>query len=259
MSQSTSTDESTIYVTQTSDPTVVLIHGFLDDAQIWDEVAAALPWQTRAVELADVPIGLDAFAEHVVSILDHAVDGDVVLVGQSMGCQVAELASLRRPDRVTGLVLITPVPLQGVSLPPEVANTLRSCGGQQELQHGIRTQFGTHLPDGKIPKLLHSGMRPTPEQVAATFDAWSGGHSEGTAPTRVSAPIQLIVSDDDPVVSGPLLDDLILPRFPGATIVTITSSGHWPHVEQPSQVTEAICRFVKAIHALTPQASAETP
>jgi pimeloyl-ACP methyl ester carboxylesterase len=260
MSQSSWTGNSAISgVTRIEHPTVVFVHGFLDDARIWDDVVTGLPWATVTVELGDVPVGLDAFAEHVAAIVDNDVNGDVVLVGQSMGCQVAELATLLRPERITGLVLITPVPLQGVSLPEEIADTLRGCGGQQELQLGIRTQFGTHLPHDKIPQLLDSGMRPTPEQVAATFDAWSSGHSEGAAPTRVIAPIQLIVSDSDPVVSGPLLEDLILPRFPGAAIVTIASSGHWPHVEQPSQVVEAISRFVTATHSLNPPTPTETP
>ena len=253
MSQSLSTGQSaTSGVAKIDHPTVVFVHGFLDDARIWDEVVAEIPWHSVTVELGEVPVGLDTFAEHVAAVLDDDTTGDVVLVGQSMGCQVAELASLRRPARVTGLVLITPVPLQGVSLPPEVANTLRSCGGQQELQHGIRTQFGTNLPQHKMPQLLDSGMRLTPDQVAATYDAWSTGHPEGAAPTRVTAPIRIIVSDSDPVVSGPLLDDMILPRFPGATLVTVTSSGHWPHAEQPSQVIEAISGFVSAIYSLNP-------
>ena len=253
MSQSSSTgDGATPGVAKIDRPTVVLVHGFLDDARIWDEVVAELPWESMTVELGDVPVGLDTFAEHVAAIVDNDTTGDVVLVGQSMGCQVAELASLRRPARVTGLVLITPVPLQGVSLPPELANTLRSCGGQQELQHGIRTQLGTNLPQHKMSQLLDSGMRLTPDQVAATYDAWSSGHPAGAAPTRVIAPIHIIVSDSDPVVCGPLLDDLILPRFPGATLVTITSSGHWPHAEQPSQVIEAISSFVSATYALNP-------
>jgi pimeloyl-ACP methyl ester carboxylesterase len=253
MSQSSSIGESAICgMAKIGHPTIVFVHGFLDDARIWEAVAAKLPWQSLSVELGDVPVGLDSFAEHVVARLDNDVAGDVVLVGQSMGSQIAELASLLRPERVSGLVLITPVPLQGVRLPPEIANTLRSCGGQQELQHGIRTQFGTNLPNDKMPQLLDSGMRLRPDQVAATYDAWSGGHPEGAAPTRVTAPIQLIVSDCDPVVSGPLLDELILPRFPHAPLVTITSSGHWPHAEQPSQVIEAITRFVTAIYALIP-------
>jgi pimeloyl-ACP methyl ester carboxylesterase len=251
MSQSSSNGESTIYgVAKIGHPTVVFVHGFLDDARIWDEVAAELPWQSRTVELCDVPIGLDTFAEHVAAILDNDLAGDVVLVGQSMGSQIAELASLLRPERVSGLVLITPVPLQGARLPPEIAGALRTCGGQKQMQHAIRTQFGTNLPHDKMPQLLDSGMRLTPEQVAATFDAWSSGHPEGAAPTRVTAPIQIIVSDSDPVVSGPLLDDLILPRFPGAAEVTIRSSGHWPHAEQPLQVVEAISRFVSASYPL---------
>jgi len=260
MSQSSSTGESTICgVAKVGHPTLVFVHGFLDDAAVWDDVVAEIPWQNVTVDLGAAPVGLDTFAEHVVDILDDDVAGDVVLVGQSMGCQVAELATLLRPERVTGLVLVAPVPLQGVSLPAEIADALRSCGGRQDLQQGIRAQFGTHLPHDKIPKLLNSGMRPAPEQVAATFDAWSSGHPEGAVPTRVTAPIQLIVSDSDPVVSGPLLDDLILPRFPGAAIVTITSSGHWPHVERPSQVVEAISRFVTATHSLNPPTPTETP
>jgi pimeloyl-ACP methyl ester carboxylesterase len=253
MSQSSSTGRiATSGVTKVHRPTLVFVHGFLDDARVWDEVVAELPWKSLTVELGDVPVGLDAFAEHVAATLDNDTTGDVVLVGQSMGCQVAELASLRRPARVTGLVLITPVPLQGVSLPLELANRLRSCGGDQQVQHGIRTQLGTNLPQQKMPQLLDSGMRLTPGQVAATFDAWSSGHPSGAAPTRVTAPIQIIVSDSDPVVSGRLLDDQILPRFPRAPVATITSSGHWPHVEQPPQVVETISGFVTATHALNP-------
>ena len=253
MSQSPSTGQSTACgVAKTERPTVVFVHGFLDDARIWDDVIVELAWQSLTVELGDVPAGLDAFAEHVAAIVDHNTTGDIILVGQSMGSQVAELVSVRRPERVTGLVLITPVPLQGVSLPPEIAGALRTCGGQQQMQHAIRTQFATNLPQHKMAQLLDAGLRLTPAQVAATYDAWSTGHPEGAAPTRVTAPIQIIVSDGDPVVCGPLLEDLILPRFPGAALVRITSSGHWPHAEQPSQVVDAISHFVAATHALNP-------
>jgi esterase len=80
------------------------------------------------------------------------------------------LVSLARPERITGLVLITPAPLHGVSLPAELADAVRSCGGQQKLQRGIRTQFETNLPQHNLAQLLDSGMRLTSIQVAATFD-----------------------------------------------------------------------------------------
>ena len=101
MSQSLSTGQSaTAGVAKIDHPTVVFVHGFLDDARIWDQVVAELPWHSVTVELGEVPVGLDTFAEHVAAVLDDDTTGDVVLVGQSMGCQVAELASLRRPARV---------------------------------------------------------------------------------------------------------------------------------------------------------------
>ncbi|MEV6175214.1 alpha/beta hydrolase [Streptomyces sp. NPDC051954] len=246
MSQSTSTDENTTTaVVDAGQPTIVFVHGFLDDGHVWGEVAAALPWPSVSVELGNVPaVSLDGFADHVTAVVDDDVTGDVVLVGQSMGTQVAELVSGRRPERITGLVLIAPVPLQGVSLPSEMADMLRSCGGQPQVQRGIRAQLSVDLPEHKMLRLLDSGLRLTPSQVAATYDAWSGGHPVGSEPTRVPAPIRIVVADGDPVVSGPLLDDLVLPRFPGVPVARIASSGHWPHVEQPARVAEVISGFV---------------
>jgi pimeloyl-ACP methyl ester carboxylesterase len=253
MSQSRSTGGRPVSGVDAGEPVIVFVHGFLDDGRTWNEVAAGLPWASVAVELDEVPVcTLEAFAEHVTAVVANEVAGDVVLVGQSMGCQVAELVSLRRPERVTGLVLIAPVPLGGVSLPSEMADALRGCGGQRELQRGIRTQLAANLSEYKMRQLLDSGMYLTPAQVAETFDAWSGGHPEGARPTRVKAPIQLVVADSDPVVSGQLLDDLIRPRFPGAPLAEIASSGHWPHVEQPGQVVQAISRFVAASRPRSP-------
>jgi pimeloyl-ACP methyl ester carboxylesterase len=246
MSQSSSSGEhNSSHVGEVGQPTIVLIHGFLDDGHAWDEVAAQIPWATVPVELGEGDaFTLEGFAEHVTAIIDNDVRGDVVLVGQSMGGQVAELVSVRRPDRIAGLTLITPVPLQGIALPPEMADMLRGCGEQLETQRAIRAQLSAKLSERQLQQLLESGMRLKADQVAAAFDAWSGGHPEGAKPTRVSAPIQIIGADSDPVITAQLLDELIMPRFPGASLVTITSSGHWPHVEQPTQVVEAVSRFV---------------
>ncbi|QIZ01119.1 alpha/beta fold hydrolase [Streptomyces sp. S1D4-11] len=251
MNQSSSIGESaTSGAGGVGQPTIVLVHGFLDDGHTWSEVAAGLPWASVPVELGDASaFTLEAFAEHVIAIVDNDVTGEVILVGQSMGSQVAELVSVRRPERVAGLVLMTPVPLQGVSLPSEMSEALRGCGGQRQLQRGLRTQLSAHLPEQKMLQLLDSGMRLSAAQVAETFDAWSGGHPEGAGPTRARGPIQIIAADNDPFVSSQLLDDLIMPRFPGASLVRIESSGHWPHVEQPAQVAEAISRFVaESVH-----------
>ena len=50
MSQSSSSGANAISGVVTTDQTVVLVHGLLDDARIWDEVAAELAWQSKPVD-----------------------------------------------------------------------------------------------------------------------------------------------------------------------------------------------------------------
>ena len=68
-----------------------------------------------------------------LAILDQLTEGPVVLVGSSMGGWLACLATLARPGRVNGLVLIAPATdfterLLRPSLPPEAAAALERDG-----------------------------------------------------------------------------------------------------------------------------------
>ncbi|MCC2975131.1 alpha/beta hydrolase [Sphingomonas sp. PL-96] len=53
---------------------------------------------------------LALWRDDALAILDHAVEGPVVLVGSSMGGWIMLLAARDRPDRVVGLVGIAPAP-----------------------------------------------------------------------------------------------------------------------------------------------------
>ena len=55
----------------------------------------------------------------------EGIDGPVIVVGQSLGTQVAELVAAQHSDQVRGLVLLTPVPLGGTQLPDEVVAPFR--------------------------------------------------------------------------------------------------------------------------------------
>ena len=109
-------------MTQRGAPTTVFVHGFLDDAAVWRHVveARSRPTPVALVDLAGMsgrPDGPGSFtlarwADDVVRTIDDVV-GPVVLVGQSLGAQVAELAAVQRPDCIVGMALLTPVPLAG--------------------------------------------------------------------------------------------------------------------------------------------------
>src|ERR1700757_3631585 len=124
-------------------PTVLLIHGFLDDASVWDglvdslggEVAALrydLPgFGTRSGSVAEArTVTLESLAAEASDIVT-GIEGPVIVVGQSLGTQVAELVAAQHPDHVRGLVLLTPVPLGGTQLPDKVIAPFSALGGDR--------------------------------------------------------------------------------------------------------------------------------
>ena len=127
---------------QPRNPLVGLIHGYLDDPTVWGEVAEAL--EGEGIRTIAPVIGrdtgeltLDTFADRVTEVTTTALAAEdvegVVLVGHSMGAQVAELAARNIGDAVRALVLLTPIPLEGLALPDEVAGPLRGCAGSTEI------------------------------------------------------------------------------------------------------------------------------
>ena len=105
-------------------PTLLFIHGFLDDATVWDGVIASLAdkvntarydlpgFGARSTAVADPnQLSLQSLAAEAGEVLNDT-DTRVIVVGQSLGTQIAELVAAKHADRVDGLVLLTPVPLR---------------------------------------------------------------------------------------------------------------------------------------------------
>lgn len=96
-------------------PWVVLLHGFLESTEIWDDFAlflekdfsvlmVDLPGHGRSGVIQDIHT-MELMAESVLAVTDHLGIKEFVLCGHSMGGYVSlELAAIR-PERIKGLVL----------------------------------------------------------------------------------------------------------------------------------------------------------
>ena len=235
-------------------PTLLFIHGFLDDATVWDGVIASLAGKVntarydlpgfgaRSTAVADPnQLSLQSLAAEAGEILNDT-DTRVIVVGQSLGTQIAELVAAKHADRVDGLVLLTPVPLGGTRLPDEALTPFRALGGDLDAQRSARSQLSPALAEDQLDRLIGSGAPALPDVVARYVDIWNNGVSEAPVISEYTGPVLVIRGGADGFVTKQLVDTIVL-RFPGAREKAVDRGGHWLHVEQPDAVAEMLLEF----------------
>ncbi|MGF6507708.1 alpha/beta fold hydrolase [Paraburkholderia sp. 32] len=234
---------------------IVFIHGFLDNRAVWSPLIEHLGSEQHvhytldlrgagALRAAGGPYTLAQAVADVLHLIDGHQMARVVLVGHSMGAQIAELVAMKLRQRVAALVLLTPVPLAGSQLPPEAASFLRTSGGDPAAQREIRSQFSRNLPEREIDRLVHEDVLMGVDAVEGYFDAFSGGDPLGDAPCSYAGPTLIVGAHEDPVVPFDAVEEMARARFPTARLERIWRSGHWPHLEQPGDSAAAIGGFL---------------
>jgi pimeloyl-ACP methyl ester carboxylesterase len=235
-------------------PALVFIHGFLDGADAWCDLARGLGDRAADALRVDLPgmgaragepgpYSLDRFAADITTQV-RKLSRPVVLVGHSMGAQIAELVAQRLDAQVRGLVLLTPVPLRGTGLPDDAMRTFHALGGNRAAQRELRRNLSVKLDDGQLERLGQLGDRVDAAAVGIFADLWNNGHPSGAEPARYRGPVLIIRGGGDAFVTAELISSGVMPRFEAPSVVSIERAGHWPHVEQPNEVARIVGAFL---------------
>jgi pimeloyl-ACP methyl ester carboxylesterase len=244
-------------------PTVLLIHGFLDDASVWDGLVESLAGEVGAVRY-DLPgfgtrsgsvdeaslVTLESLATEAADVI-AGIDGPLIVVGQSLGTQVAELVAAQHPDRVRGLVLFTPVPLEGTRLPDEVVAPFRALGGDRDSQRSLRRELSPHLSEEQLDRLTGIGAPVAREVTAHYVDVWNKGISDAPPISAYRGPVMIVRGGADGFVTEQLVD-AISPRFVQPEVKVVDKGGHWVHAECAGTVATMILDFIDAIEEVAP-------
>ena len=239
-------------------PTVLFIHGFLDDHAVWDSVIASLENDVNTVSY-DLPgfgsradavgdpgdLSLRSLATEAGEIL-RGIDTPVIVVGQSMGTQVAELVAAAHAEQVVGLVLLTPVPLAGTRLPAPDVEPFRTPADNVVAQRAARSQLSPQLDENQLDRLVQAGVPASPGVVARYVDVWNDGVEDAPLVSEYPGPVLIIRGGADAFVTERLVDTIV-PRFPDARQAAVDGGGHWLHVEYPNEVATLIREFTEAV------------
>src|SRR5262249_31357686 len=121
----------------------------------------------------------------------------VVLVGHSMGAQVAELVGVQYADLVEGLVLGAPGPLAAGRAPPEIVAPFKAVAGDFAAQRELRRSLSYEMQPADLDRLAQLGLGVAPD-VSKLVDVWNSGHPDGETASRYTGRVLLIRGASDP-------------------------------------------------------------
>jgi pimeloyl-ACP methyl ester carboxylesterase len=252
---------------------VLLLHGLASNLTRWSEfVERTTLAEERDVVRVDLRghgdsptrgrIGLERWSDDLLALLDAEGASRAVLVGHSLGAQVALACAARAPNRVAALVLIDPVfrsALRGrwkwlARAAPLFAAAAAVVRGLNAL--GLRRRRIPPLDLRALDELARASLG-SPDAEAEFIRRYSSTRADlrtfrsahylqelvemfrpVAAPESIAAPALVLLS------TGATFADLgtmqaIAARFPRGEVQTIACH-HWPLTERPDQVRSAI-------------------
>ncbi len=249
-------------------PAVVLLHGFGSSLDTWDAWAARLSERYRVIRF-DLPgfglTGTDPTGDYsdrraveiVVAVLDRLGIARATLIGNSMGGKIAWKAAAAYPDRVEGLVLISPdgfaSPGFAYGVPAKVPPLLR-------------------LLPYTLPKaMLRANLAPAYGDPARLTDTivtryWDMMRAPGVRRALIDRVPQTVLENPEPALRRIVIPVLILwGRKDGmipyrnaadyqrdlrsAQLVSFAELGHVPQEEDPDRALEPVLTYLAARRA----------
>ncbi|HWL45205.1 MAG TPA: alpha/beta fold hydrolase [Ilumatobacter sp.] len=239
---------------------VVFVHGFSVDHAMWDAEVAALARRATTVRYdlrgfgrsGEPHPGYD-HVDDLVGLLDRLGLDQAVVVGLSLGANVALALVVQRPERVRGVVLASPG-LPGRAWPTPRPPDLALAHARA---HGVESarRFWRDLP-------LFDSTRARPAAFAQLgmmldrFPAhqWAPGPQSRALPAlaelleQVRRPVTVVSGEHDDDGYLEIAAELAA-RIPGVRRVDIAAAGHFVNLDEPDAFNEVVAGVLDALDA----------
>ena len=248
---------------------VVFVHGHPFDQSMWDAQVEALSWKYRAITLdlrgygaSEVPdveattleaTTLETMARDVCGLLDHLRVERAVVVGLSMGGQVAMAFADLFPERLAGLVLAATFP---------EADTPEGAAARRAMAERF-VQEGSVLPGGEMmPKLLAAAsVKRDPQLAVKVFTMIANAPPAGAAAALrgralrkdylstlrgVRVPALIVAGTEDQYSSVEKARQM-QEAIPGARLEVFEGVGHLPNLEDADRFNAVLHEFLAGV------------
>ncbi len=250
-----------------SKPTVIFIHGVLNDHSVWDAVLSPLATSMLgginaiAIDLpghghstGQAPATVEEAADTLLAMLDASGIARAALVGHSFGSLIALEAAARAPGRVTHVGLLgtaSPMRVSPVLLEASVNDPMAAIDMVNNFSF---SQKPPPPPDLMQHVFAQSQQKPNESTPAASTNIFHTGlnacnsyQNATSAITKVTAPLLFIVGDKDkmtPPKAAQVLVDAAMQAGKSVTQVNV-DAGHAMMVESHSKIVQALHAFLQ--------------
>ncbi|MFC5521645.1 alpha/beta fold hydrolase [Polaromonas jejuensis] len=248
-------------------PTVVFIHGVLNDHSVWilqSRYLAHHGWNVLAVDLpghcrsqGEAPSSVEEAADFIAALLDAAGVSRAALVGHSWGSLIALEAASRLKDRVSHLVLVgtafpmkvSPALLETALNEPMKALTMINVFSRSTLAappsvlgpgtwvYGVGMALGRRvLASNQKVNVFHRGFK--------ACDSYANGEA---AIQAITCPVLFVLGAQDQMTPPKAAQGIITAARKAGKAVQIASLavGHHQMSEAPEEALFAIRDFLK--------------
>jgi pimeloyl-ACP methyl ester carboxylesterase len=255
---------------------IVLLHGYMMGASLWDRVVRLLEGEFRCL-VPELPFGAHPAAlkptadlspaglgQLVASFLEALDLRDVIVVGNDSGTAVAQVVAARHPERLGGLVLATGDAFD--NFPPKLFRPLgvaARTGSLPAMISLLRLRPARSLPNAYGWLTLGKPPHDIIDRWVAAYFADKGVRRDLrklTARMHDDEFMNLIATElakfDKPALLAWATDDKFFPmeharRFeaimPNARLEMIERSRTWVMIDQPERTAELIAGFARGV------------
>ncbi len=258
---------------------MLLLHGFGNEAHIWDDFAPEVAPHYRTLALDHRGHGrsewdpegryeIDPFVDDVEAVCEALSIERVVLVAHSLGGRVATLFAGRHPGRLAGLVLVDigpeVDPRGSLRIRQDVETNLSPVfASRDEYARALSLSYPAATPEA-LRRMAEHGVR---ERADGGFElvmdpalrgitAGRAGEADAEAQERalvermwdalaaLPCPALVVRGAASDILSPEVADRMVDEVIPNARLAVVPQAGHSVMTDNPRGFNEAVCAFV---------------
>ena len=238
------------------EPALVFLHYWGGTSRTWRQVTAELEGQFKTVAYdargwgkSDKTLAgykLADLADEALALVKALGIKKYVLVGHSMGGKVAQLAASRRPEGLSGLILVAPAqPTPRRNSEEMRQEQLHAYDNRENVLKTIGSGRLTARPASPeiLEQIVEDSLSGSRE---ATMAFPMGSLLEDISPevAKINVPTVLIAGEVDQVDTIERHQTEVLAYLPKAEFKIIKGSGHLIPIDAPQQLAKQIASFM---------------